>query len=69
MAPTVTLLTSGEVAAKFQVAPETVRRWYKAGRLAAVELPSGRLRFRETDVQAILDGSVEPEAEPAEATA
>ena len=51
---TETLLTSPEVADLFGVSDETVRRWAKDGKLPVVELPSGRVKFRRSDIDAIL---------------
>lgn len=48
------LLTTAEVAEEYRVSTMTVRRWVKAGRLAASQLPSGTLRFRRSDVEAAL---------------
>lgn len=59
MRPTQPLLTTGEVAAALSVDPDTVRRWVKDGKLSAVVLPSGVLRFRAAEVNRIL--GVEPE--------
>lgn len=45
------LMTSGEVAEYFRVAPKTVIRWDDEGRLkAAIRTPGGHRRFRESDV-------------------
>lgn len=54
MTPLQPLLTTGEVAAALSVDPETVRRWVKDGKLRAVELPSGVLRFKRSDIDRIL---------------
>jgi len=61
------LLTPGEVAALFRVDPKTVTRWAKAGRISAVRTPGGHCRFRQADVDALLEantpiieGSVSP---------
>lgn len=48
------LLTTGEVAEALAVDHETVRRWVKAGKLQAIRLPSGVMRFRREDVERIL---------------
>ena len=48
------LLTLDEVAALLKVDPRTVSRWCKDGRLAYVALPSGRVRIRRTDLDAML---------------
>lgn len=58
------LLSTAEVARRFQVQPSTVSRWVKNGKLAAVRTPGGTLRFRPADVDAFLvpDNDGEPEA-------
>ena len=48
------LLTIGEVAALYRVAPKTVTRWLAAGRLTRVSTPGGRPRVREAEVRARL---------------
>lgn len=48
------LLTTAEVAKEYRVSTMTVRRWAKAGRLAAHRLPGGSLRYRRSDVEAAL---------------
>jgi len=50
------LMTPAEVAAMFRVAPKTVMRWVKEGRLTAVRTPGGHRRFREPEVRALLAG-------------
>lgn len=54
MAPSPDLMTTGEVAATFNVGTSTVRRWHEKGLLVAIELPSKQLRFRRSDVEALL---------------
>ena len=51
----VRLLTPGQVAAIFQVEPQTVSRWNRTGRLAAVRTPGGHRRFSEDDVLTLLE--------------
>jgi len=51
------LLTPGEVAALFRVDPKTVTRWAKAGRISAIRTPGGHCRFRQADVDALLEGN------------
>ena len=53
-ATTPDLLPTGEVARRLNTDPRTVRRWVETGQLAAITLPSGRLRFRREDVEALL---------------
>lgn len=48
------LLTAAQVAAMIPVHVETVRRWAREGRLPVVELPSGRKRYRASDVAVLL---------------
>lgn len=45
------LLTAAEVAALFRVTPKTVRRWARAGKLAAVRTLGGHRRYRASDVR------------------
>ncbi|MDQ1625757.1 MAG: hypothetical protein QOJ49_1255 [Actinomycetota bacterium] len=47
------LLTPGEVAKQFRVAPATVSRWAAGGLLPTVRTPGGHNRFRESDVRAL----------------
>lgn len=59
-----TLLTATEVAEEFRLHPGTVRRWAKEKKIEAITLPSGLLRFRRKDVEAMLAGESEvPAAE------
>jgi excisionase family DNA binding protein len=51
------LLKPGEVAALFRVDPKTVTRWAHAGRIGATRTPGGHLRFRESEVRALLKGA------------
>lgn len=52
------LLTTGEAAAKFGVTTKTILRWVAKGKLAAVSLPSGRVRIPE---DAIVTPAVVPD--------
>lgn len=52
------LLLVADVAREFEVTTETVRRWVRDGKLAAVRLPSGRMKFRREDVQELLAKAV-----------
>ena len=49
-----TLLTPGEVAARFRVDPKTVTRWANAGKLSAVRTLGGHRRFYEGEVRSLL---------------
>lgn len=53
-------LSTGAAAALIGVSDETLRRWVEQGRVRHLRLPSGRLRFRREDVEALLV-PVEPE--------
>jgi excisionase family DNA binding protein len=60
MTPRPSLLTTSEVAELCQVTPNTVSRWVREGRIAAIALPSGLLRFRREDVEALLTPTTLP---------
>lgn len=63
MAPLPELITANAVAKMFATSPDTVRRWVRDGRIDAITLPSGQLRFRREDVEAIIAGGTpEPTA-------
>lgn len=47
-------LSIPEAAAELPVSETTLRRWVKAGLLAAIRLPSGRRKIRRSDIEAIL---------------
>jgi excisionase family DNA binding protein len=49
-----TLLTPGEVAARFRVDPKTVTRWADAGKLTALRTLGGHRRYRRSEVDALL---------------
>jgi excisionase family DNA binding protein len=49
------LLTAREVAGVLGVSTETVLRWTRAGKLPAIRLPGGAIRYRAEDVDAWLD--------------
>lgn len=50
------LMKPREVAEVFDVSVETVNRWADDKKLPGVRLPSGRWRFRRSDVEALLSG-------------
>ena len=50
-----TLLTPAEVASLFRVDPKTVTRWAKAGKLTAVRTLGGHRRYRQSEVQSLLN--------------
>ena len=54
------LLTPGEVAAMFRVDPKTVTRWAKAGKISSIRTLGGHRRFRETEIQDLLEESNAP---------
>jgi excisionase family DNA binding protein len=53
------LLTTAEVARVFKVARSTVSNWAAQGLLPHTRTPSGRLRFRRTDVEDVLRRGLE----------
>ena len=48
------LLTPKEVALLFRVDPKTVTRWAKAGKLTAIKTLGGHRRYKESEVQVLL---------------
>ena len=48
------LLTPGEVASLFRVAPTPVTRGGAAGRMGSIGTPGGHRRFRESEVRTML---------------
>ncbi len=58
------LFTRGEVAGRFGVSVETVRRWSRAGLLCPVAVGRRAIRYREADVARLLaSGVTRPVAE------
>ena len=53
------LLSTSAAAAVLGVSDETVRRWADERKIRHVRLPSGHLRFRRSDLDAVLS-PVEP---------
>jgi len=54
------LLTPKEVAMLFRVDPKTVTRWAKAGKLTAIKTLGGHRRYKESEVQLLLQESTQP---------
>jgi excisionase family DNA binding protein len=52
------LLTPAEVASLFRVDPKTVTRWAKAGKLTAVRTRGGHRRYRQSEVQSLLNSNI-----------
>ena len=52
-----TLLTPAEVATIFRVDPKTVTRWAKAGKLTAIRTLGGHRRYRQSEVQTLLQSN------------
>jgi len=50
------LMTPSEVADAFRVDAKTVTRWAKTGRIGSIRTPGGHVRFRESEVRALLSG-------------
>lgn len=50
------LMTPAEVGTLFRVDPKTVTRWAAAGRLSSIRTPGGHRRFKESEVNALLEG-------------
>ena len=48
------LLTPGEVALMFNVAPKTVTRWASTGRIGSIRTPGGHRRFRAAEIHGLL---------------
>lgn len=57
MAPLPELITTGAVAKQLAVSAATVQRWVREGLLDAITLPSGVLRFRQSDINALIEGT------------
>lgn len=65
MPPDDALLTADEVCDLFKIHKRTLTRWVNDGKLPAVTLPSGRVRYRQADVDAILATADQPKAKTA----
>ena len=55
MANEIELMTRSQVARLFQCSIPTILRWQKAGKLHAVKLGAGSIRYSRTDVEAFLE--------------
>jgi excisionase family DNA binding protein len=53
------LMTTGQVAETFGVKPRTVTQWARDGKLPSITTPGGRLRYRRSDVESLLDTASE----------
>ena len=58
--PDRTVLSTGAAADLIGVSDETLRRWVEKGKVRYIRLPSGRLRFRRADLEAMV-AVTEPE--------
>lgn len=60
--PTITdeLLTRQDVARLFKVSPLTVIRLEAAGKLPAVRIGAGSVRYRKSDVEKLIQDSITP---------
>lgn len=61
-----TLLTTAEVITEFPelgISQQALRIWARTGKIPAVRLPSGRLRFRHEDIEALLRPSESGESQ------
>lgn len=54
------LLTAEEVRRYLRISEMTLWRWRQAGKLVALRTPGGQLRFREEDVQRVLEAEAVP---------
>ena len=51
------LMTKREVAEWLKVTPRTVERWRERGQVSFTRTPSGRIRFRRSEIQRALDSN------------
>jgi len=49
------LVTSRQLADQLAVSTETVLRWTRDGKLPAIRLPGGAIRYRESDLDAWIE--------------
>jgi excisionase family DNA binding protein len=57
------LLTAAQVAELFGVAPRTVTRWVRSGRLSAIRTLGGHHRFFANEVLRLLEGVADEDAQ------
>jgi excisionase family DNA binding protein len=57
------LLTPAEVAVLFKVDPRTVTRWAREGKLTSLRTLGNHRRYREAEVRALLNGTVQARSE------
>ncbi|MBW3579171.1 MAG: BldC family transcriptional regulator [Actinobacteria bacterium] len=57
------LLTPAEVAKRFGVNPKTITRWADAGKLTAIRTLGGHRRYRESEIDALIEQHAEPRQE------
>ncbi len=58
-----TLLTEAQAAEMLQVQTKTVGDWGRSGKLKRIVLSPRCIRYRASDVQALIDGAEETEAQ------
>jgi predicted site-specific integrase-resolvase len=56
----VKLLFPFEVAKRFRVSTDSVTRWGNRGLLTIIWTPGGRRRYREDEVEALLEAGTQP---------
>jgi excisionase family DNA binding protein len=61
------IIRTAEAARLLDVSPRTLQEWAREGKVPFVSLPSGRLRFRRSDVEALRTPVTTP-AQPVPAT-
>ena len=54
------LLTVADLAERLKIAPGSIYHWVAQGRLPFIRFSARCLRFRESDVAALLDGLSDP---------
>ena len=47
-------LTPTDVARRYDTTPDTIRRWVREGKLPAVHMPSGRVKFRRAEIDELM---------------